>query len=264
MRLVRSSSDFVFPIRAVGNHDLRAGDADGVSSLAIRGWSMDRVNVTASVYWNNTKTGSTSRRSCSTRRRIRHRLAGPCRRVCIRATADTLPAQYTYLNFGTVKDKGIELGVDTSLNRYLNVFANYSYQWKPVVRDSARGTSIIDINWPAENRFNAGFDFSYARFLGNLSVNYTDEAYWQDVLDLRYAGTTEAFTLVNGTVRRALAQRHGDDERQGHEPGEPGSAAAHLRRRPEASGGGGAAVCLLTSPKSESRVPSPGARIRDL
>ena len=57
---------------------------------------------------------------------------------------------------------------------------------------------INDINWPAKNRFNAGFDVSYGRFLGNFSVNYTDEAYWQDVLDVRYAGTTEAFTLVNG------------------------------------------------------------------
>ena len=55
-----------------------------------------------------------------------------------------------------------------------------------------------DINWPASNRFNAGFDFSYHRFLGNLSVNFTDEAYWQDVLDVRYAGSTDSFTLVNG------------------------------------------------------------------
>ena len=28
-----------------------------------------------------------------------------------------------------------------------------------------------EINWPAKNRFNAGFDFSYQRLLGNLSVN---------------------------------------------------------------------------------------------
>jgi len=110
-----------------------------------------------------------------------------------------LPAQYTYLNFGHVKDKGVELGVDTPVNKYVNVFANYSYQWKPVARDLPPGTSIADINWPAKNRFNTGFDFSYSRYLGNLSVNYTDDAYWQDVLDVRYAGTTEPYTLVNGT-----------------------------------------------------------------
>ena len=38
------------------------------------------------------------------------------------------------------------------------------------------------------------------RFLGNFSVNYTGSAYWQDVLDQRYAGSTDAYTLVNGAV----------------------------------------------------------------
>ena len=109
-----------------------------------------------------------------------------------------LPSQFTYLNFGKVKDKGIELGFDTSMIRYVNLFANYSYQWMPEVENLPPGTTINDVNWPAENRFNAGFDFSYVRFLGNLSVHYTDEAYWQDVLDFRYAGTTDAFTIVNG------------------------------------------------------------------
>jgi hypothetical protein len=108
-----------------------------------------------------------------------------------------LPSRFTYLNLGTIKDKGIELGVDTALTQYVNVFANYSHQWMPEVEDLPPGTSITDINWPAENRFNAGLDFSYARLLGNLSVHFTDEAYWQDVLDARFAGTTDAYTLVN-------------------------------------------------------------------
>jgi len=30
-----------------------------------------------------------------------------------------------------------------------------------------------------------------SRFLGNMAVSYTGEAYWQDVLDARYAGTTK-------------------------------------------------------------------------
>jgi outer membrane receptor protein involved in Fe transport len=111
-----------------------------------------------------------------------------------------LPSRFTYLNVGRIKDKGLELGVDAALNRYVNVFTNYSFQAKPVAEELPPGTTIDDINWPAKNRFNAGFDFSYARFLGNMAVSYTGEAYWQDVLDLRYAGTTEAYTLVNGGV----------------------------------------------------------------
>jgi len=30
-------------------------------------------------------------------------------------------------------------------------------------------------------------------------VTYQGEAYWQDVLDARYAGTTDAFTMLNGS-----------------------------------------------------------------
>jgi len=67
-----------------------------------------------------------------------------------------------------------------------------------VVANFPPGFGINDINWPAKNRFNAGFDFSDARFLGNLSANYTDSAYWQDVLDARFAGKTDAYTLLNG------------------------------------------------------------------
>ena len=86
------------------------------------------------------------------------------------------------------------------MNRYVNAFTNYSYQWMPEIADFPAGTGIADINWPAKNRFNAGFDFSYQRLLGNLSVNHTDSAYWQDVLDVRFAGSTKPYTIVNAAV----------------------------------------------------------------
>jgi outer membrane receptor protein involved in Fe transport len=94
-----------------------------------------------------------------------------------------------------VEDKGIELGVDAAITRSINTFANYSHQWKP----KAVGFPLSEINLPPRHRFNAGFDFTYRRALGNLSVNYTDEAFWQDVLDVRFHGTTEAYTIVNTT-----------------------------------------------------------------
>jgi muramoyltetrapeptide carboxypeptidase LdcA involved in peptidoglycan recycling len=33
----------------------------------------------------------------------------------------------------------VELASKTPLNKYVNVFANYAHQWKPVVRDLPRG-----------------------------------------------------------------------------------------------------------------------------
>ena len=196
-------ANFVFPIRAIGNEGLKQ---ETLTAFEL-GYSgvVRNLNLSASVYWNNTEDGIYFTPN------VFYTASAPpptwpallptsiLNLLALNNPPVLLPAQYTYLNFGHVKDKGVELGVDTPLNKYVNVFANYSYQWKPVARDLPPGTSIADINWPAKNRFNTGFDFSYSRFLGNLSVNYTDEAYWQDVLDVRYAGTTEAYTLVNGT-----------------------------------------------------------------
>jgi outer membrane receptor protein involved in Fe transport len=103
------------------------------------------------------------------------------------------PASFTYRNFGKTTQKGLELGVDTAANRYVNLFVNYSYQAEP----EPDGFDISELNLPPKNRFNAGAGFTYSRFLGNLSISYSDDAFWQDVLDDRYHGTTEAYTLVN-------------------------------------------------------------------
>ena len=106
-------------------------------------------------------------------------------------TTGGLPSEFSYRNLGTVEDKGIELGVDGSVNRALNVFANYSYQFEPVP-----DFDISELNLPPTNRFNAGFNFTEGRFLGNMSASYQDEAYFQDVAG--YEGTTDAYWQVSG------------------------------------------------------------------
>jgi hypothetical protein len=50
--------------------------------------------------------------------------------------------------------------------------------------------------------FNIGVNYDGSRYLGNLQVSYQGEAFWQDVLDSRYSGTTDPFTLVNGSIGR--------------------------------------------------------------
>ena len=196
-----SLSPFVFPITASGNPDLKP-ETMTAFEIGYTGVVGNRASVTASVYWNNTKNGI-----YFTPVRV-YTAANPppgwplppgtLTTLANLPTPVILPSQYTYLNFGKVKDKGIELGVDAAANRYVNVFANYSYQWMPIAEGLPSGTTIEDLNWPPKNRFNTGFNFSYSRYLGNLTVSYTDRAFWQDVLDVRYAGFTEPFTTVNG------------------------------------------------------------------
>jgi iron complex outermembrane receptor protein len=194
---------FLFPIRAVGNLDLKQ-ETMTAFEVGYTGVVRNRATVTAAVYWNTTKDGI-----YFTPNAFYSAASPPATWPAIIPTAALavlaartppvlLPARFTYLNLGTIKDKGFELGIDAAVNQYVNVFTNYSFQAKPVADDLPAGTSVNDINWPPKNRFNAGVDFSRGRYLGNLLVSYTDEAYWQDVLDLRYAGTTDDYTLING------------------------------------------------------------------
>jgi outer membrane receptor protein involved in Fe transport len=196
-------SPFTFPISAIGNTDLKQ-ETMTAYEIGYTGVLKKRATVTAAVYWNNTKDGIYFTPVAA---------YGPTNPppgwplppavlglLALNTPPVILTSRYTYLNLGRVKDKGIELGVDGAVNRYVNVFGNYSYQWMPAIQDFPAGTGIADINWPPKNRFNTGFDFSYEHVLGNFSVSYTDEAYWQDVLDARYAGITKAYTIVNTGV----------------------------------------------------------------
>jgi len=171
---------FLLPTLAVGNPDL------------------EQETLTAAVYWNNTD-GSIAFTPVTFYSPASPPPGWPLPPGFVPSNPP-LPSRYTYLNLGTVKDKGIELGADTALNQYLNLFVNYSYQWMPEIEDFPQGVTINDVNWPAKNRFNIGANVNYMKWFGNVSVNYTDSAYWQDVLDARFAGITDAFTLWNGAI----------------------------------------------------------------
>jgi outer membrane receptor protein involved in Fe transport len=191
---------FIFPIRAAGNPNLTQ-ETMTAYEVGYTGVIRGRATVTAAFYYNVTDDGI-----YFTPNRFFSPAAPPPGWPLPPAVLGVLaglnppvrlPSAFTYLNFGRITDKGVELGIDVAAARYVNVFTNYSYQAKPVAEDLPPGTTIDDVNWPAKNRFNAGFDVTYRRFLGNMTMSYTDEAYWQDVLDARFAGTTEPYTLVN-------------------------------------------------------------------
>jgi len=185
---------FIFPVAAVGNPDLKQESLTAYE-LGYTGVLNKRATVTASVYWNTTKDAIFFTPVT---------FYGPANPpptwpafippFVLGLLPAPLPSSYTYRNLGEVKDKGFELGVEAAATRDINVFVNYSYQADPVIV----GFDPREANSPANNRFNAGFNMSHGRFLGNLDVSYSGSAYWQDVLDLRYAGTTDAYTLVNG------------------------------------------------------------------
>jgi hypothetical protein len=112
----------------------------------------------------------------------------------LNAVGRGIPCCFTYLNLGEYQQVGFELGADFMINANMSAFANYSWQDDPDPEDPA---DIPELNRPPTNRFNLGMNFNYGRYLGNFAVSYQDEAFFQDVLDARYHGTIEPFTLVN-------------------------------------------------------------------
>ena len=109
---------------------------------------------------------------------------------------------FTYLNLGPTRQKGVELSLDHRVSSALSAFVNYSWQNKPQILDDPNPFPLSELSFPPTNRFNAGASFSDRGWVGSLVVNFTDKAFWTDVLTAPYHGYTDAFTLVNGSVGR--------------------------------------------------------------
>jgi outer membrane receptor protein involved in Fe transport len=189
---------YLLPIRPQGNPDLSETLLDAYE-IGYTGVVGNQTVLSAAVYVNKTKNDIFFTEVPNTRWTAANPPPAwplPPAAITVATQGAGFPAQFTYLNFGKTTQKGVELGVDTPLNRFANLFVNYSYQAKP----KPEGFDISELNLPPKNRFNVGTSINYQRFIGNFSVSYSDDAFWQDVLDDRYHGTTEAYTLVNGSI----------------------------------------------------------------
>jgi outer membrane receptor protein involved in Fe transport len=103
-----------------------------------------------------------------------------------------LPSIGSFQNLGKVRNHGLELSADARINRYISGFVNYSWQARP----ESKEYDISLYNMPPSHRFNTGLNFDSGRYFGSLSVGYTGGAFWNDVLNVIYSGTTKAYTVV--------------------------------------------------------------------
>ena len=113
---------------------------------------------------------------------------------------------FTYLNLGPIRQKGFEVSIDHQVNANISAFANYSWQGDPTVLDDPNPYPTQELALPPTNRFNIGFSYDDARYMGSLSANYSDEAFWSDVLTSPYHGFTDAYTMFNGSFGVKWAQ----------------------------------------------------------
>jgi iron complex outermembrane receptor protein len=184
---------YFLPVAAVGNQDLKE---EFLTAYEI-GWTgtfANRTTANVSFYINDTEDSMifTASEYYNSQNPPPGWPLPPAVLDFLISIGQGLPSKFTYLNFPKYRDKGVELSMDTRVNENVNAFANYSYQAKP---DPQGRFDEEELNWPPKHRFNIGMGFNYGKYFGNVSVNYTDEAIWQDVLEFR--GPTEAFTLLN-------------------------------------------------------------------
>ncbi len=113
---------------------------------------------------------------------------------------------FTYQNLGPLRQKGLELSLDQRFEKGVSAYVNYSWQGDPEVLSSATPYPATELVLPPTNRFNVGVNYDGPRFLGAASVNYSDKAFWTDVLSAPFHGYTDAYTLVNVSFGMKLMQ----------------------------------------------------------
>ena len=186
---------YPLPIRSVGNPDLQEQLLDAYE-VGYTGIIKGRTTLSAAFYVNRSKNDIFFTEDTSARYTAASPPPGwPLPPAVIGLIPGaSFPARFTYLNFGRVTQKGFELGADSAVTRTINAYVNYSWQGEP----EPDGFDLSELNIPPEHRFNAGVGVNLERILANVSVSYASDAFWQDVLDARYHGTTDDYTLLNG------------------------------------------------------------------
>ena len=90
----------------------------------------------------------------------------------------------TYLNLGPIRNRGVEASVEHRVDAHWSLSANYSWQGVPKILDAASGQipyPVKEVTVGPKNRFNLGVSYNGPRVLGNLNLNYSDKAFWNDV-----------------------------------------------------------------------------------
>ncbi len=199
-----SGRQYVFPLVAVGNEELNEESLTAYE-VGYTGTLKKRYTLSAAWYLNQTTDNIffTQSGTYSSRNPPPGWPLPPVVLDLLNQAGRGLPLGFTYLNFEGVRDWGIELGLDARVSSDVTLFVNYSWQAEPVPDNPEE---FSELNIPPANRFNAGANVSRGRFFGNVSFNYTDSAFWTDVLDARYHGPTESYAMLNGAFGVRLAE----------------------------------------------------------
>ena len=108
-----------------------------------------------------------------------------------------------FLNLSGLRQRGLEVSIEQALGGGVAAYANYSLQATPKkLRPQAAEIPLPtgEIGIPARNRFNAGVTLSTRRLFGSASLNYSDRAFWTDVLTPEFDAYTDGYAMVNASL----------------------------------------------------------------
>ena len=229
--------DYVIPIGVVGNHNLgpekltayevgwsgALGDSIGASAAFYINEVRDSIDFTDDTFWSGENPPAGWNEAFSEVQQFIGQLAGALPpgtlppSIAVIATDPAylidalgglagvqLPATLSYINRTSVRNSGFEVGLNGRRGDF-GGFVNYSWHADPVVEGFGE-EDADEISVPAAHRINAGLDADFGAATLGLSLNYTDRAYWTDVLTADYHGWTDAYTLVNATLAMNLME----------------------------------------------------------
>lgn len=112
-----------------------------------------------------------------------------------------LPHVFSFVNLGHVRDRGIELATNVEWAE-LSVQGSYTFQADPQLEHDT--IFPLQINRPSRHQGGGGISYVGDRWSVAGDIQYTDSAFWADVLTPEFWGTTEAYTSVNARVSHRL------------------------------------------------------------
>jgi iron complex outermembrane receptor protein len=113
-----------------------------------------------------------------------------------------LPQTYSFVNLGSVRDRGVELSARLQWRPLLFLQGSYTFQADPLL--DANSSLLLQINRPARHQVSSGLTYTSTptspRWTVSADAHYTDKAFWADVFTPEFWGYTDSYVNVNTRV----------------------------------------------------------------
>jgi len=109
------------------------------------------------------------------------------------------PSTIKILNIGSIRNRGLEFSFWRALRGGWTLWGNYSFQDTPEMLDPVGDPDrppSDSVSVPPPHRFNLGVNYDSAKYLGSLTINYSDKAFFSQGLNPSFLGYSDAYTLV--------------------------------------------------------------------